>query len=589
MGDRTAAARGSADRAAGDALVADLYGLVHEEREATRRHLHEMWDRPLTERLRRGITQGFVRVAAGPESDTVWAYPDDGESRFREGDRLFLHRGSVADPLSEQLAFEMEEDDRWLLRGHGLASVPDAVGDAGCYADPDDLDLTAFYERALRDIATSVHGREVLLPLLAGRLPITFDERDMDDARRVALEEGLDESQAEAVAWAHGARQVACIQGPPGTGKTLVLGLVTRLAVERGERVLVSSHTHMAINNALNHVHRHGVPVVKVGRATQRRGLDDAIACVDGLDGWDARPTDGYVVGATPFATCTHRLADYRFDTVVFDESSQVTVLLALMAMRAADRFVFIGDPAQLPPVLRSRSVLDAERHSIVAHLTAHTAAHTVMLERTYRMNRWLTRWPSDAFYGGVLQADGPNRDRRLRLDPVPAGPPGALNGAHPVVFIPVCDPDARARSPAEASLVADLCAAAVAGGLDPGEIGVVSPYRLQGRAIRAALAGRLGRRDARRVVADTVERMQGQERELVILSLTTGDTAFLSAVAGFFFQPQRLNVAITRARTKLIVIGPTADRLPLTTHPTIAHWIDRYRDLIAHCHTVRA
>jgi DNA replication ATP-dependent helicase Dna2 len=409
----------------------------------------------------------------------------------------------------------------------------------------------------------------------------------MDEARGVALAEGYNDRQAEAVAWAHGARQAACVQGPPGTGKTRVLALIARLGVARGERIMMSSHTHTAINNALNRIHAQGVPVVKVGRAAQRKGLDEAIPNFETLDAWEDRPTDGYVVGATPFATCTSRLENYTFDTILFDEASQVTVPLALMAMRKGRRFIFIGDQRQLPPVLLSRSVLDKGAHSVFSRLTSREAEHRVMLDETYRMNRWLTDWPSRAFYDGELRAAGGNRERRLDLRGVPAWFSVALAGDDPAVFIPTPDIFMRTKNWKEAELVVDLCAAIVAGGLPPMEIGIVSPYRAQGRILRTLLARRFGRETSRRIVADTVERMQGQERELVILSLATGDVAFLDRVAEFFFQPERLNVSITRAKTKLIVIGPENVPLPDDGDETIRRWIATYLDMIAHCRRV--
>ena len=151
-------------------------------------------------------------------------------------------------------------------------------------------------------------------------------------------------------------------------------------------------------------------------------------------------------------------------------------------------------------------------------------------------------------------------------------------------VFIPTLDRTARTANFADAELVAQLCAAAVDGGLPLDDIGIVTPYRAQGRAIRNGLERRFGRADARRVVADTVERMQGQERELVILSLATGDErVFLGAVAPFFFQPERLNVSITRPMTKLVVIGPELAAAPGVEDTALARWIAQYRDLVRH------
>jgi DNA replication ATP-dependent helicase Dna2 len=90
-----------------------------------------------------------------------------------------------------------------------------------------------------------------------------------------------------------------------------------------------------------------------------------------------------------------------------------------------------------------------------------------------------------------------------------------------------------------------------------------------------------LGPDAARDVVADTVERMQGQERELIILSLASGDEVFLGAVAEFFFQPQRLNVSITRAKSKLIVIGPQPAAVPKLETSHLRRWIGQYLDFL--------
>ena len=203
-------------------------------------------------------------------------------------------------------------------------------------------------------------------------------------------------------------------------------------------------------------------------------------------------------------------------------------------------------------------------------------------------MNRWLTDWPSRTFYGGALQAAGKNRERRLRLSGMPARFSAVLDADSPAVFIPTPDTSARTKNWKEAELVADLVEAIAAGGLPMSEIGIVSPYRAQGRTIRTLLAERFGREAARQVVADTVERMQGQERELIILSLATGDEAFLSAIAEFFFQPERLNVSVTRAMTKLIVIGPEIGDIPDNNgNETIRQWVAWHRDMISQCRKV--
>ena len=570
-------------------LLAEVAAFVEQERDEADRQLHDIWSQPLAEKLLKGQTQHFARLERGDDGGTLWAWLGDGESRFREGDLLRLHGGdSFGDLYGRRFAFELEEDDRWLLRGLQVTEVIDACGGGACYADPDTIDLTPYYQRALGELRTSSIGRDVVLPLLGGRLAITFDGEErgntVAEGERAALAEGFNAKQAEAVGLAVGADQIACIQGPPGTGKTRVLALIARLLTQSGERVLLTSHTHMAIHNALNKVHAQGVACVKIGRETQRKGLDEAIACCPRFGAWKERPTDGgYVIGATPFATCNARLEHCEFDTVIFDEASQVTVALALMAMRVGRRYVFIGDHKQLPPVVLSRSVLSGESPSVFARLTSQRADHNVMLTETYRMNRWLAAWPSRQYYGGALVAAGDNRDKRLCLAAVPPHLAAVFDPAASGVFIPTCDASARTRNARDAALVADLCEAAQKGGVALSDIGIVTPYRAQGRAVRTLLARRFGREAARAVVADTVERMQGQERLLVILSLATGDEVFLRAVAAFFFQPERLNVAITRPVSKLIVIGPELNDVPHDAEAPLRDWITQYIDLLRH------
>jgi len=571
-------------------LLDGLRAFVRAEREAAQEKLFEVWRQPLADRLAKGMSQRFLRLENGPESGTVWAYHDGSDSRFREGDLVCLHGGSpLTSIIAREAAFEAEDEDRWLLRVRQAAAVVKAVGDQPCYADPDDYDLSKYYDEVLDDIGQTMppsRAHYTLMPLLDGRISDAFDPRDFEEAEAVALAAGLNGPQAEAVGKILAAEQVACIQGPPGTGKTRVLALAARLLVERGERVLVTSHTHMAINNALNRIAAQGVKVAKIGRATQALGLE-GVSGADSFAEWHGRPEGGYVVGATPFATCTYRLENCEFDTVIFDEASQVTLPLALMAMRRGARFVFIGDQKQLPPVLLARSVLEDIPGSIFAKLTAHNV-DSVMLTDTYRLNAELAAWPSKSFYDGRLRPAGPNRERKLVLQDSPAQDPelepfdAVLRDPASAVFIPTTDPTARSRNLQDAERVASLCAAAIAGGLAPHEIGVVTPFRAQGRTIRRALAERLGWHTAQGIVADTVERMQGQERELVILSLATGNLRFLAAIAGFFFQPERLNVSVTRAMTKLVIIGPELPPEFQAVDDEMARWLDLYRSLLA-------
>jgi DNA replication ATP-dependent helicase Dna2 len=129
-----------------------------------------------------------------------------------------------------------------------------------------------------------------------------------------------------------------------------------------------------------------------------------------------------------------------------------------------------------------------------------------------------------------------------------------------------------------------------VEGGIGPEEIGVVTPYRAQGREIRNLLRRTpLDRAARREIVVDTVERMQGQEREVVLVSLTTSNPTFAGDLAEFFFQPERMNVTITRPRTKLVITGSSRVLGAAPAEPKLAAWVDLFRDMLRSCalHTV--
>lgn len=536
-----------------------LRQFVEDEQTTQYAQLFDLWEKPIQQKLQSGESQQITRVRQSDKHYLTLTLGDN-ESRLREGDMICLHTGA---PLEKrhvaQATIEAEFEDEWLVRMALVDEDTLAEISAGCYADPDTMDLKPFYDKALDEIAESAIGREVVLPLLAGQLNAAhIFEDNYDDAADMAEEAGCNEQQIDAVGKGVAAKYLACIQGPPGTGKTRVISLIAQQLVAEGHRVLVTSHTHMAINNALNKIAATGVPLVKVGAHGCLRGLDSEVPYVESGSRWRDKPDGGYVIGATPFATCSSRLENFQFDTVIFDEASQVTVPLALMAMRKAKRFVFVGDHKQLPPVVLSAPVLT--EHSVFGKLVAMQPAVSVMLTQTYRMCQDLARWPGEHYYDGKLVAVGANAQRRFSLLNVPQKYAAVLSEAHPLVFIRSPGVNARQFNRAEAQQVAAIVEQAIAAGLISTDIGVVTPFRSHAKALKAEFARRniAGRRD---IVTDTVERMQGQEREMIILSLCANDPQYLTAITAFFFQAQRLNVAITRPQTKLIIFGPLLDK----------------------------
>ena len=566
-----------------------LRTFVNEEQQANFAKLNDIWQKPLAKKLKTGETQHIASLKI-EDSRHLLATISEDEGRFREGDMIRLHFGNAAtEAFIYQATIEAQNDDHWLIAAKYDANIIKQIKEP-CYADEDSMDLTAFFHQALNDIANSACGRNIILPLIAGELNAdSVCEPSYYDAADIAEANGLNEKQADAVGKGVAARHLACIQGPPGTGKTKVISLIAKLLVANGERVLLTSHTHMAINHALNKIAKEAVPTIKVGHSKSIKGLDTSILRFDHADDWQERPDDGYVIGATPFATCNERLKDYQFDTVIFDESSQITVALALMAMRKAKRFIFVGDHQQLPPVVLSKSVLDKNSYSVFAKLILNQKNVSTMLDQTYRMNAALSRWPSQQFYQKQLTSTGPNKNRQLDLTVNGTKYDAVFANNTPFIYIKSPGINARTQNDQEAELVAALITTAIQAGMAPADIGVVTPYRNQVKTIKNKLAKTQGLFSSKSIVIDTVERMQGQEREMIILSMCSTDEQFIQSITEFLLQPQRLNVAITRPMTKLIIIGPELSH-STTLYPQDKRrraYIDAYHSLLQHAHHV--
>jgi len=454
------------------------------------------------------------------------------------------------------------------------------------------LDLSQFYLDALDAVADTVRGRDLILPMLGDEKRPTLDFEAYQRSLEDAYQAGLNESQCEAVAQAYATDLFHLIQGPPGTGKTLALAHLVRQLVADGQRVLVTALTHRAINNALNKIARvdPSLPVCKIGLETRTSDLEVENYRNFAHSGF-GDIAGGYAIGATPFATRSERLSGVEFDVVIFDEASQVTLPLAIMGMLAGVKYIFIGDEHQLPPVT-TLSASEFGKASIFSYLCGRGCEN--MLNITYRLNAELVDWPSRKFYEGAIVPAPEAAARRLKLQGGDSQWQAVLDPEKPLVFLELDHRNCTVKCHAEAEIVGELVQALMAGKVKPAEIGVVTPYRAQGRLIRNRLRTAMENESSAAgkafhdLVVDTVERMQGQEREVMLVSLTTSSLAFAEQLADFYFQPERLNVAITRPRTKLIILGSPRILGAQPENPEHLAWVALLHDLVDHCHVIR-
>jgi DNA replication ATP-dependent helicase Dna2 len=569
-----------------DSLLLDLQQMledsVRREASACRAWFERYWSGSVGERVEQGRCIAGLEFH-GIESDGTIRLNcrEENRSDFREGDLVRLSRTDPQLPLlSKANLFRVEDDAVWVQPSGGFKHAELETGH--WVLDPCYIDLESFYRDAILDAGRTLRGRERILPLLGGSLDPGLDLNEFSDAAYRADAAGADESQSEAIASAVATDLCHLVQGPPGTGKTYALAQIVAQRFERGERILVSGLTHRAIHNALNMIRRAapGIEAIaKIGRPIHDPELQVSQYATFAQSAL-VETEGGYIVGATPFALRSAALRGVAFDTIIVDEASQMTLPLAVMAMLAGDCYLFIGDEKQLPPVLMSVTHEEAAERSVFAHLKGR--GFSTMLETTYRMNEELTRWPSEAFYSGRLQASRSNSTRRLALPVKPSNHAEILDSSQPLVFVELDHASCRNYCIAEATLAADLVETIGLAGLPLADIAVLAPFRRQARLIRSFLARKPHLREMkiRECVTDTVDRLQGQEREAVIVSMTASAPDYLRALAKFILRPQRLNVAVTRARSKVIVLASEQIAALGTHDPHDEELVDIWRSL---------
>ncbi len=244
-----------------------------------------------------------------------------------------------------------------------------------------------------------------------------------------------------------------------------------------------------------------------------------------------------------------------KFDFAVIDEATQSTEPSALIAVLKAKRFIMAGDHKQLPPtVLNEEAACRSFTKSLFERLLAlHGDKIRVMLDVQYRMNEEIAEFPNREFYDGKLKADEQVKRRTLR-DILPESVDEDSEDVKPFLFIDTCDElEERVRkgstsreNPGEAKLVKDVAERLLNRGIRSEDIAVISPYDDQVAQIKRML-------HVEGLEIKTVDGFQGREKEVVIVSFVRSNK---SGTIGFLKDLRRLNVSITRAKRKLVLIG---------------------------------
>ena len=513
--------------------------------------------------------------------------PEIGLSKFREGDFLKLAPLGLPD-LQHGFSVILTEVDRNAGRLHVRSRQRRlALNKRLRYSLEEDL--TDWNSPRLNHAVRTVFGAShPLANLLAGGGTQEHDPAERRWAQEwlqtVGLEAGLNPTQQQALALPFQYR-LSLVEGPPGTGKTHLLAWTLIALIQQAHatgtplRIVVSALTHQAIDQVLKKVtalvNRHGLHdfpgrCLKWGRWAGDEPADDGPMRVEPLTDREELGACRYpILGATGFGL--YRLFEGQkgtfppvFDWVIFDEASQVLLPQALLSLLyGKGNVLFAGDVHQLPPIVLGAYEETEETgvgRSILAHLRRrYGPAHRVRLDRTYRMNAELCRFPSQTWYDGALQPAPGNAHLRLAL-PHPGQDDlldRILDPEKPVTLLLVDHQGCHQQSDLEVEIVSQLAHRLMAEqGLSADQLALISPHRAQNNAVTERLGQLLGEAAALPLI-DTVERVQGAERDVIVYAFTTSDPDFTERP--FLNNPNRFNVAITRARRKLIVVGSRA------------------------------
>lgn len=537
--------------------------------------------KPLHERVKKGYTMSNLKVLSidfydeAPNQrcpmldnskqfiDRVYVHSENNISKFREGASVVLSHGE------HKFVMEIEKDgiDDFVLRSNDFEVKHNYMSWLNYPEDNWELNVqnTNITERLLRASWQRLYEDR----MLQDKMTLLFDGGMSNSYSYCDYNPSDNSSQNTAIQKSLSCSYFHLIQGPPGTGKTYTIAKLVSKLVKDGKRVFVTGPTHTAINNCLSAISnelRDSRTIVKIGEKYQAEEIlnNQFITRKTRLtyysyDGSSSYNQSGFVIGATPYALCypaSKKLERWYFDYIVIDEAAQLSIPLALAAMIYGDKIIFVGDHMQLDPIVPTETGNPLFSKSVFKWMVDKYSNNITLLDQSYRLNDELIRVPNELFYNGKIRSacrvSKPFVHFNCNKESL------ILNHESNEILFLHNEFDSLGRSLYEAEVVAGLVSDLLDNRIPVSQIGIMSPYRAQIREIKRALANNFGYsdEDLERFFIDTVERMQGQEKDYMIYSIANSNPMEVEDRLSFFYSPNRLNVAITRAKVKSIVIA---------------------------------
>ena len=505
------------------------------------------------------------------------------------------------------------QDNKMVVVLPGPQVLPELVvtGELGVQLYFDDTSYKTMFA-ALREVAEAKGNRTARLrEVLLGKAPAL--RRETGPVRFP----WLNASQEKAVNQVLCAKEVAVVHGPPGTGKTTTLVEAVYETLHRENQVMVSAQSNTAVDWIAEKLVDRGIPVLRIGNPTRvndkmlaftyerrfeahsdypelwqirktiremtgrlrKSGREDRERLHNQLTKLRVRATgleiridtelftEARVIACTLVGAASRVLERKRFSSLFIDEAAQAIEAACWIAISRADRVILAGDHCQLPPTIKC---IEAARgglgRTLLEKVVLHKPETVSLLKIQYRMHEDIMRFPSRWFYHDELEAAPEVKYR------------GILDFDTPASWIDTSELDLQEKAVAEGTgrlntgeaelLVRELKNYMERIGIrrileEHIDFGVISPYRAQVHYLRHLLKKEPFFRPCRRLITvHTVDGFQGQERDVIMISLVRANE---KGQIGFLRDLRRMNVAITRARMKLLILG---EAVTLTRHP---------------------
>ncbi|MES2138560.1 MAG: AAA domain-containing protein [Bacteroidota bacterium] len=485
---------------------------------------------------------------------------------------------------------------------------------------------------AMEKVISASHNRlATLRDVMYGIKPPAFNK--IDSSIHIT---GLNQSQNTAVQKIVAAKDIAIIHGPPGTGKTTTLVQAIRQTLLTEKQVLVCSSSNTAVDLLTEKLHREGINVLRLGNPARiseevlMNTLDVKMAAHESYKELkkyrktaeeyfrmagkykrtfgreereqrqlfymearkilhEARNLEDYifeeqfekaqVIACTPVVSSGKMMRNKHFSTVFIDEAAQALEPMCWIPITRSDRVIFAGDHFQLPPTVKSKKAEVEGLKETLFEQCMHLDNVSVMLNTQYRMHEHIMNFSNKKFYQNNLIADASVKDTVLSFDP------NELLLHTPVDFIDtagcgyneIINPESLSiANPEEALLLIKhlkLLLEQYSQSNKSGKritIGIISPYKEQVQYLINKVEEDEDFNNYRSQIAiKTVDGFQGQERDVIYISLVRSND--LKEI-GFLNDIRRMNVALTRAKKKLVVIGDSAT---LANHPFYKNFLD--------------